>query len=676
MSTAALTIVLEAINKTTGAFNEVNKAMGNINSMGRSLTKVGAIATASVTAPIVGIGVASIKSANQLNNAMSNVEALGVAGDRIQELKSDVQELGVDTATSTTLMAGGLYEVISAFGDTADATKQLEIAAKAAKAGQTTVVDAVALTSAVTKAYGDTSADALTKVSDLALKTVEMGQTTFPELANSVGRVTPLMKELGASQEELFAVMATATGVTGSASEVSTQLRGALQSLLAPTGSMSNLFQELGVSSGAALIEQRGLHGALSAVVAAAQASGQPLQQYIGSIEGQVLALALAGANSADYTTKLAAMGDAAGSTANKFQAATSGINESGFKMAQAQVQASVLAQTLGDALAPSLISIMDALTPVINGLASFAQANPGITNMVVGFLALLAVLGPIITFIGGIVSAITTIIPVVASVTSAVAGFVGFVVPLISTAGTVISLIFGAIVTALGALAAAFSLPAVAVAVMAAAMVAAVIGIIANWQRVKAFAAQIPGWFRAAGAGAIGAIQGMASGILAILNGLVGSARAAAGRIISGIADGIRAGIGKVQGAMSSVGAAIAAALPGSPVKEGPLVEVLNPTKNAGYKISQMVGAGLQRGTEDLNAGGAFSAIADGIGTGPSSTSQTNNTTPIALNITVNAGEGANGDQVADTLAERLADLLPRLMADYNQEEARVGYA
>ena len=38
--------------------------------------------------------------------------------------------------------------------------------------------------------YGDTSAAAVAKASDLALLTVRLGQTTFPELAASIGRVT------------------------------------------------------------------------------------------------------------------------------------------------------------------------------------------------------------------------------------------------------------------------------------------------------------------------------------------------------------------------------------------------------------------------------------------------------------------------------------------------------
>ena len=150
--------------------------------------------------------------------------------------------------------------------------------------------DAIDLTSAVTKAYGDPSAGAVQGVSDLALETVRLGQTTFPELAASIGRVTPLTAQLKVSQQEHFAVLATATGVTGGAAEVNTQLRGVLQGLMSPTADLTQLYRQMGVASGEQLVQQRGLQGAIAAIVQAAQASGQPLQKYLSSIEGQTLA--------------------------------------------------------------------------------------------------------------------------------------------------------------------------------------------------------------------------------------------------------------------------------------------------------------------------------------------------------------------------------------------------
>ncbi|MCB0075243.1 MAG: phage tail tape measure protein, partial [Caldilineaceae bacterium] len=328
--------------------------------------------TAGVTAPLLGLGAVSAAAATSFSTNMANVQTLltdladgGTA--RTQELSQAVQTMAMATGKSTDDLAGGLYQVISAFGDTSDTVGILQINAQAAAAGLATTEQAIALTSSVTKGYGDTSQAAVQQVADLAFQTVKLGQTTFPELASAMGSVVPLAASLGASQEELFGVMATATGVTGSASEVSTQLRGVLQSLMAPTGNMAELIKSMGYESGAAMLQQEGLQGTIAAIVAAAEATGDPLQKYIGSIEGQTLALALAGPQADAFSEKLAAMGTAAGAADAAFAGQTQGVGATAFAMQQMQQSMAVVAQDLGAALIPALSAAMTAAQPLID---------------------------------------------------------------------------------------------------------------------------------------------------------------------------------------------------------------------------------------------------------------------------------------------------------------------
>jgi len=389
----------------------VKSAAASGESLASKLGKIGQGMTAGVTLPLVGAAAAAIKFSTDLNSSMANVASLGVASERVAELKDNIQEMAVVTGKSTSDLSGGLYQVISAFGDTADTASILETNAKAAAAGLATTSEAIALTSAVTKGYGDTSAAAVTQAADLALQTVALGQTTFPELAASIGSVTPLAASLGVAQEELFAVMATGTGVTGNASAVSTQLRGVLQSLMAPTENMIALQESMGFSSGDAMLQQLGLQGTIEAVTAAAAKSGAPLQSYIGSIEGQTLALALAGPQAEAYKQKLAAMGQAAGATDKAFAAQTQGINAGGFAMQQLQIRGEVLMQKLGDGLAPALNAVLTAVSPLADGVLAmagqFANADAGTQTMIVGVLALVAALGPLLTMMPAIGAAI-----------------------------------------------------------------------------------------------------------------------------------------------------------------------------------------------------------------------------------------------------------------------------
>jgi hypothetical protein len=211
----------------------------------------------------------------------------------------------------------------------------LACAADMAKAGcEVVVYEALHQPGGVLNRAGHTEA-----ASDLALLTVRLGQTTFPELSASIGRVTPMAKELGVSQEQLFATMATASGVTGGAVEVSTQLRSALKSLMAPTKGMSDLMKGLGYDNGQAMIAGLGLDGAMQAIVKGAKGAGVPLQTFMADVEGQTLALSLAGPLADDYTAKLKAMGDAAGTTDAAFKEQTKGVNATGFGFKQLKAQ-------------------------------------------------------------------------------------------------------------------------------------------------------------------------------------------------------------------------------------------------------------------------------------------------------------------------------------------------
>lgn len=405
----------------------VTGAKAKMNNFSGEMTKVGGVLTAGITAPLVAVGYAALDASTKLNSGLANVQSLGLTQQRVEELKTGVQDLAIEVAKGTDDMTAGLYQVESAFGDGAETMKDLEINAKAAAAGLATTKEAIDLTSAVTKGYGDTTAAAIQQVADLALRTVQLGQTTFPELAGSIGAVVPLAKQLTVSQQELFAVMATATGVTGSASEVATQMRGTLQSLMAPTKDMADLMHKLGFANGEAMVKSLGYKGTLEAIVNAANATHTPLQKYLSSIEGQTLALTLAGAQSATYDSKLKQLQDAAGTTQQAFEAQTQGINKNGFAMAQAKEKVEVLLQRLGDGLGPALSAAATAAQPLIDkalALATqFTQLDPQTQQMIVTIAALAAAAGPVTVAIGGLVAAVAALMSPITLVVLAVVG-------------------------------------------------------------------------------------------------------------------------------------------------------------------------------------------------------------------------------------------------------------
>ena len=93
---------------------------------------------------------------------------------RTSEIGSQIMEVSNRTGVATADLTDGMYQVVSAFGDSADAASILETAAKSAAAGNATTTDSINLLSAVTKGYGDTSAEAVQKAADLSFATVRL----------------------------------------------------------------------------------------------------------------------------------------------------------------------------------------------------------------------------------------------------------------------------------------------------------------------------------------------------------------------------------------------------------------------------------------------------------------------------------------------------------------------
>ncbi len=252
--------------------------------------------------------------------------------------------------------------------------EKVEINAKAATAGLATTADSIALTSAVTKAYGDTSAGATQQVADLAFKTVELGQTTFPELAQNMQQVTSLSKELGVSQEELFGAYATLTGVTGNAAEVQTQMKAVYTALLKPSDNMQAAISKLGYSSGFTMIKTLGFAETLKALKSATNGSEEQMLGLFNNVRAMPAVMALTGAQSDVFAEKLEQMKNASGAATKAFEVQTEGIAKTGFTLEQAKVKMQVAAQNFGESAAPIIADFADVVDKVSTKLSSMSD--------------------------------------------------------------------------------------------------------------------------------------------------------------------------------------------------------------------------------------------------------------------------------------------------------------
>ena len=431
----------------------------------------------------IAAGAAGTQAAS-FQSQMQNVGTLldGDVQGKLQGMSKQLKQVSIDTGAATSDLTDGLYQVVSAFGESAESVKQLEIAAKAAKAGNATTTDSVNMLSAVTKGYGDTSAAALQKASDLAFLTVKLGQTSFPELASSMGQVVPLAATMKVSQEELFGAMATLTGVTGGTAEVTTQLRATMQEFLSPSSQMEKALKKMGYTSGAAALESEGLGGILTKLKESVKGDEVAFANLFSSIESKNAVLALTGAQADAFAEKTAAMGEAAGATDRAFNIQTNSVSAMASKLKNA---GSVMLTSLGEKALPyvqdamqGLIDRMPAITETLGGVieragpmfgvmasgisnavsacapvvgsmfsGAFAAAQPAIASLRDSFMAVLPTLEPVVLAISEVA---TSVIPPLAAAFAGIGSVVAAVMPIVSEVvsgvGSKIAEIFGVI--------------------------------------------------------------------------------------------------------------------------------------------------------------------------------------------------------------------------------------
>lgn len=380
-----LKIIIGAKDAYTAVLNKAEKRVQQFSkTISASVTQATRIATnqlkifsAVAIVTFSAIGLAAIKMAKDINESLADVATL-LPGNlaRIKELKPVVQDVAISVGKSTGEITKGLFQVISAFQDTADTADILKLSAQAAKAGVSTVLEAVNLATAVTRAYGVATKETVLKVFDLAFLTNRLGVTTFPELAESMGKVTSLSKTLKVSQEELFAVFATATGITGKTVEVSTQFASLLRSITDATPEMVTAVKAMGFENAEAAVNQLGLVKALRLMVDQTDLTGTSIRKLFGRAEALNLALVLTGSRAREFVTNLAAMENSSGAMLQAFKDQTDGINKTGFAFEKLKALGSVTLQKLGNVLEPFTNNLINMAISGIGTISLFIDDN------------------------------------------------------------------------------------------------------------------------------------------------------------------------------------------------------------------------------------------------------------------------------------------------------------
>ncbi|EOH1988422.1 phage tail tape measure protein [Campylobacter jejuni] len=544
--------VADSANSATRDASRLGKALDGMKTVG---------AAAGVALGAIGFALkGSVDAAMKFESAMADVKKV-VNFDSPQGLANMRQDL-LDLSTQIPITADGLAQIAAAAGQSGIAaneiTKFTEAAAKMGTAFDISAQEAGQAMAEMRTAFKMSQTD----VEALADKINYLGNTSpnsAAKIMKIVQTVGPLGELAGVSAAQIAAMGASVNSLAPEV--VATGLKNMFLALTkgeSATKSASEAFKKLGLDSVQVSKDmQTNSEATINRIIESLKKLPEAqrtatINDIFGAEALPVIAQMVT--NTETLAKNLTAVGDAtkyAGSMQQEY-AARSATTEN--QMALLGNNLNVLKINIGSALLPAINQLAQAVIPVVQSMATWAQQNPDLVTQIVAITG--AVLGAI-TVLGGLALAFTAVSSGIAAV----------------------SAIAGGVAAAIGAI----SLPVVAVVAAIAALVTAGVMLYQNWDTIKAKATEIWGsistyignavksitdWFSNAGKeiqnefnvignGVKSAMSAISSTVSSVWNGLksiVSSAMSAVSATVTSAWNGIKNTVSSAINAIKSV--------------------------------------------------------------------------------------------------------------------------
>lgn len=311
----------------------------------------------------------------------------GKSGDEFEALTGQIKALSKTIPLAREELANGLYQVISNGVPEDNWIEFLTKSSRSAVGGIADLGETVTVTSTLIKNYG-LEWDQAGNIQDKIQMTAKNGVTSFEQLAQALPRVSGSASQLGVSMDELMAVFATTTGVTGNTAEVSTQLAAVLNSLIKPSAEATKAANEMGIGFNAASIQAAGglenfLLGLDASIQEYAAKTGQLSQtiygQLFGSAEAMRLLGSLTGEQKEKFSQNIGAMADSAG----EMDAAFDNMASTGESLKQTLANQMHAMMDWAGAIASSSAPYVEWIANSGTALMSMVQLSTGIKTVV-----------------------------------------------------------------------------------------------------------------------------------------------------------------------------------------------------------------------------------------------------------------------------------------------------
>lgn len=401
----------EQANQSATALQKIAATGEKLKTVGDNISGVGE-KLMPVTAGVVALGTAAVKTASDFDSAMSQVAAVsGATGDELEALRDKAREMGSKTKFSASEAAEAMNYMAMAGWKTSDMLSGIEgIMNLAAASGEDLATTSDIVTDALT-AFGLTASDSA-HFADVLAAASSNANTNVSMMGETFKYAAPIAGSLGFSVEDT----AEAIGLMANAGIKSTQAGTSLRTI------MTNLTGEVkicGASIGEVTIATTNADGSmrgLSDILADCRTAFGGLSESEKAAAAETLVgknamsgfLALMNAAPADIDKLSSAIAKCDGTSQS--MADTMQDNLAG-QLTILKSQLEELAISFGELLVPIIRSVVSAIQGFVDKLNSMDE---GTRKFILTIAAVVAALGPVLIVVGKVISAVGTIMTVV----------------------------------------------------------------------------------------------------------------------------------------------------------------------------------------------------------------------------------------------------------------------
>lgn len=412
---------------------QIEKAGKGIASMGSTLTK-------SVTVPIVGLGVAAVKTAADFEAGMSKVQSIsGASAKEMDKLTQKAKEMGAKTKFSATESADAFSYMAMAGWKTTDMMNGIEgIMYLAGATGEELATTSDIVTDALT-AFGmsasDTNrfVDVLAKASSNANTNVSLMGETFKYVAPSAGA-------LGYSVEDTAVAIGLMANSGIKASMAGTSLNSLLTRMAKPTKESRTAMDALGIS----LTDSEGNMKSFATVMADmrkgfAGLTEEQKAQYAAMLAGKTGMSGLLGivnASQGDFDKLTQAIANSNGAAEEMYNIANDNLKG---QLTIIKSTLESIAITFGNKLLPYVKTGAEKLQTLAD---KFNSLNDAQVNTIIKVAAIAAAVGPALLIFGKMVLGVGKVVTTIGNLGRAISAAGGVMKLLTSPAGIVIGVL------------------------------------------------------------------------------------------------------------------------------------------------------------------------------------------------------------------------------------------